>query len=167
MTSNLTYILLPTGAERLVIHPTPRSLCRECLYMPVNHRKAYPAPKTSYRPIYIVLQTANKAKYKRRVRTNIRWPTYHTVSHRSKLGRQASQVLACSTVSTLIKMRYYTDLRWDTYGDFGMTAEKSPGTAKHVHVSSPPDARLIRHIAHVKDNAARLYVCREYQTYYC
>jgi hypothetical protein len=60
----------------------------------------------------------------------------------------------------LIKIRYYTDLCWDAYGDFGMTAEKFPGTAKHVHVFSPPDVRLIRHIAHVKDNAARLRLPR-------
>jgi len=96
---------------------------------------------------------------------------YHTEANvcitESKLGRQASQVLACSTISTLIKMRYYTDLCWEAYGDFGMTAEKFPGTAKHVHVSSPLDVRLIRHIAHVTDNAARLYVCLQYQTYYC
>ena len=109
----------------------------------------------------MVLHTANKAKYKRSVRTNIRWPTY-TCSiiqkqmfciTESTLGRQVSQALACSTVSTLIKMPYYTDLCWDAYGDFGMTAEKFPGTVKHVHVSSPPDVRLIGHIAHVKDNA--------------
>jgi len=69
---------------------------------------------------------------------------------------RASQVLACSTISTLIKMRYYTDPCWEAYGDFGMTAEKFPGKVKYVHVSSPLDVRLIRHIAHVIGNAARL-----------
>jgi hypothetical protein len=64
-------------------------------------------------------------------------------------------------------MPYYTDLCWEAYCDFGITAEKFPGTAKHVYVSSPSDVRLIRHIVHVKDNAARLHVCRMYQTYYC
>jgi hypothetical protein len=79
---------------------------------------------------------------------------YHTEANvcitESKLGRQESQVLASSTVSTPLKMRYYTDFCWDAYGDFGITAEKFPGMAKHVHVSSPPEVRLIRHIAHVK-----------------
>ena len=125
VTSNLTFTLPPRGAERLVVHPIPWSyewlLSRECLYMPVIHRKAYPAPETSYRPTFnIVLHTANEAKYKRSVRADIRWPEYICSitekqmfeSEKANSGRQASQALACSTLSTLIKMRYYTDLCW-------------------------------------------------------